>query len=97
MGKYDRREGSVFHVDSPDGHRYFIISDRDFSRCANPSESRYTHGCRCDGCRDTHVIGNRRRRVSAAARRCQEKTERTRPLPETDVRHIYPEVRGDAG
>lgn len=99
MGKFDKRDGSIYHVDAPDGHRYFVISDREFTRCSSPSEHQYVNSsCRCDACRDVHTERTRIRRERAAAiRRRQEEAQRPRRLLEEKVRDICREIRGDAG
>ena len=86
MSKMEKREGSIFHIDAFDEndrlHRYFIISDRAFTSCSKPSESRYTSGCHCDACRDDHADKERRRRAARArARSRREAQESTRWLP----------------
>lgn len=86
--KFDQREGSIYHVDSPDGHRYFIISDREFTDCGKASEYRYVHECRCDACTDAHTAKARfRRKVAAARRRRREAPEGQGHVSEANVWH----------
>lgn len=95
MGKWDKREGSIYHVDDHTGHRYFIISDREFTNCGHASEYRYTQGCHCDACRDAHTNANRGRKERARSGRRQT-AGRPRRVPETNLRNINRDIRGDA-
>lgn len=102
MPNYERREGSITHVDTPDGHRYFIISDREFSDCGRASEYQYcNHVCRCDACRDIHKAAESRRRKQRARNRrtanpSREASQGSGRISAAELRDWLREVRGDA-